>query len=159
MKTGKELGWECRNGRDPVDCLFGNPEDPVKDPAPGVMVINETMDPVVKSGDGYVPVLAEVSDCTGTIQISAKNGQDEPWSKGTVQDQVVWEETVGVTAGFAPISWDGDVAIDPLSIGHGDHGSGVGRLERDDPAHSMTFRAGALRRVEIRDRSIKELLV
>lgn len=126
METGIELGWERRDGRNPIDCLFGNPENPVKDPAPGVMVINETMDPVVKSGDGYVPVLAEVSDCTGTIQISAKNGQDEPWSKGTVQDQVVREKAVSVTAGLAPISWDRDVTIDPLSIGHGDHGSGVG---------------------------------
>ena len=126
METGIELGWERRDGRNPIDCLLGNPEDPVKDPAPGVMVINETMDPVVKSGDGYVPVLAEVSDCTGTIQISAKNGQDEPWSKGTVQDQVVREKAVSVTAGLAPISWDRDVTIDPLSIGHGDHGSGVG---------------------------------
>ena len=122
-------------------------------------MINETMDPVVKSGDGYVPVLAEVSDCTGTIQISAKNGQDEPWSKGTVQDQVVREETVSVAAGLTPVTGDGDFTVSPLSVDYRDHGSSVRGLVRNDPAHCMTFRAGTLRRVKIGDRGIKELLV
>ena len=126
METGIELGWERRDGRDPVDCLLGNPEDPVKDPAPGVMVINETMDPVVKCRDCYVPVLAKVSDCAGTIQISAKNSQNEPWSKGTVQDQVVWEETVSMTAELTPVTWDGDFTVNPLPTGYRDHGSRVG---------------------------------
>ena len=89
-------------------------------------MINESMDPVVECGNGYIPVLAEVRDRAGAVQICTKNSQNESWRKGTVENQAVWEEPVSVTAGFALISGDGDFTVNPLTIGYRDHGSGVG---------------------------------
>lgn len=72
-------------------------------------MINESMDPVVECRNGYIPVLAEVRDRAGAVQICAKNSQNESWRKGTVENQAVWDEPVSVIAGFALISGNGDL--------------------------------------------------
>ena len=66
---------------------------------------------------------------------------------------------MSVAAGLTPVTGDGDFTVSPLSVDYRDHGSSVRGLVRNELTHCMTFRTGALRRVEIGDRSIKELLV
>ena len=81
--------------------MVADPEDPVKDPAPGIILFCEEMYPTIKSRYGDLPVITESSDRAGTIEITGKDSQNEAQGIGTERDQNVRKEGMGMTARFA----------------------------------------------------------
>lgn len=100
-ETQEEGRWERRSADNRTDGIPADPEDPVEDLAPGIVLLCEEMDPAVKSRYGDLPVFTESSNCAGTPQISEKDSQDKAQGIGTERDEDVREERMRVSAGLA----------------------------------------------------------
>lgn len=83
-----------------MDCSVIHPEDPVEDSAPGIVLIDEEMDPFIKGGDGDIPVLTEIGNGACAVQICLKNSQNKAQGIGTVGNQSIRQKGMGMPAGI-----------------------------------------------------------
>lgn len=100
-ETPEEGRWERRSADNRTDGIPADPEDPIEDLAPGIVLLCEEMDPAVKSRYGDLPVIAEFSNRAGAVQISEKDSQDKAQGIGTERDEDIREERMCVSAGLA----------------------------------------------------------
>lgn len=99
---------------------MADPEDPVQDPAPGIVVFQEEMDPSIERGDGDFPVGTEIRHRAGTFQVSMQDGQDKTEGIGTERDQDVREHGMGMPTGSAEEPGNRDGNFYPFSGRDGD---------------------------------------
>lgn len=104
-----------------MDSLFRHPEDPIEDPAPCVVMVDEEMNPTVESRDGDFPVHAEFGHRAGAVFVSAKDCQNESKGVGAKRDQDIRKERMGSPAGLTEISGNGKSGLNTLALVHGDH--------------------------------------
>lgn len=64
-----------------------DPEDPVKDAAPGIVLRAEKMDPAVKSGDSDLPVTTKIRHSIRTVKICEQDGKYKPQGIGPEGDE------------------------------------------------------------------------
>ena len=86
-------------------------------------------------------MFTEVSNGTGAVQIFEKYGKYETKGIGTVRDQDIRQDRVGMPAGATEEPGDGDRGIDPFPVTYRDKVPLI-RAEFCETADSPAFRTG-----------------
>lgn len=69
-----------------------DPEDPVKDAAPGIVLRAKKMDPAVKSGDSDLPVITKICHSIRTVKICEQDGKYKSQGIGPEGDERIREK-------------------------------------------------------------------
>lgn len=121
-ETGRKRGSTLNNG----EGIPAYPVDTVEDPFPCRELCSELVDPCIQCGDSDLPAGAQIPDGMLPVQIGLQDRQDEAERVGTVGDQDIREDGVGMSAGRAPDHRDRHYPFAALPILHGDHPAMIG---------------------------------
>ena len=94
--------------------------DPEQDAAPGGVLVGEDVDPVIKGGDGDLPLLTQTADRAGSFQICFQDGEDKAKGIGSIGDEDIRDDGMRVSTGWTVVHRDGDFEFFPLPAIYGD---------------------------------------
>ena len=88
-----------------------DPEDPVKDAAPGIVLRAKKMDPAVKSGNSDLPVITKICHSIRTVKICEQDGKYKSQGIGSEGDERIREKGMRAAAGAAPEPGDNKFGV------------------------------------------------
>lgn len=135
-----------------------DPEDPVKDAAPGIVLRAKKMDPAVKSGNSDLPVITKIRHSIRTVKICEQDGKYKSQGIGSEGDERIREKGMRAAAGAAPEPGDNEFGVRTGAMLGGDHEPPVG-ADPGESADSAAFRTSAGGGFKTGNSSIKELPV